>query len=185
MAGRNASQRHIEAGRAPQSSRLSVLARDRVVGNGEIGRRAAWPAGRAIVGEIDRWDSGRRNERRPAHWEWASAATLASPVRGVNHAHIARWFAQPSSATLPGHSHIARSSIVTNRAHVLLWTDSSAAYLDAIKAAGLADRVAIDTLPRKEKPSADQLARDRGADGGRRSGGPAAVPCPSCAGPRR
>jgi len=53
----------------------------------------------------------------------------------------------------------ARSSIVTNRAHVLLWTDSSAAYLDAIKAAGLADRVAVDTLPRKDRPSADQLAR--------------------------
>src|SRR5258707_436981 len=53
----------------------------------------------------------------------------------------------------------AWSSIVTNRAHVLLWTDSSAAYLDAIKAAGLADRVAVDTLPRKDRPSADQLAR--------------------------
>ena len=48
---------------------------------------------------------------------------------------------------------------MTNRAHVLLWTDSTAAYLDAIKAAGLADRVAVDTLPRKNKPSADQLAR--------------------------
>jgi len=48
---------------------------------------------------------------------------------------------------------------MTNRAHILLWTDSTAAYLDAIKAAGLADRVAIDTLPRKDKPSADQLAR--------------------------
>jgi phosphoglycerate dehydrogenase-like enzyme len=48
---------------------------------------------------------------------------------------------------------------VTNRAHVLLWTDSSSAYLDAIKAAGLSDRVAIDTLPRTERPSADQLAR--------------------------
>ena len=48
---------------------------------------------------------------------------------------------------------------MTNRAHILLWTDSTAAYLDAIKAAGLADRVAVDTLPRKDKPSADQLAR--------------------------
>jgi phosphoglycerate dehydrogenase-like enzyme len=48
---------------------------------------------------------------------------------------------------------------VTSRANVLLWTDSTAAYLDAIKAAGLAERVAVDTLPRKEKPSADQLAR--------------------------
>ena len=47
----------------------------------------------------------------------------------------------------------------TNRAHLLLWTDSSAAYLDAIQAAGLADRVAVDALPRKEKPSAEQLAR--------------------------
>src|SRR5262249_9362050 len=49
--------------------------------------------------------------------------------------------------------------LVTNRAHVLLWTDSTAAYLDAVQSAGLADRVAIDTLPRKEKPSAEQLAR--------------------------
>ena len=47
----------------------------------------------------------------------------------------------------------------TNRAHVLLWTDNTAPYLDGIKAAGLADRVAVETLPRKDKPSADQLAR--------------------------
>ncbi len=47
----------------------------------------------------------------------------------------------------------------TNRSHVLLWTDSPAAYLDAIQAAGLADRVVVDTLSRKEKPSAEQLAR--------------------------
>jgi phosphoglycerate dehydrogenase-like enzyme len=48
---------------------------------------------------------------------------------------------------------------VTRRANVLLWTDSTAAYLDEIQAAGLAGRVALDTLPRKEKPSAEQLAR--------------------------
>jgi phosphoglycerate dehydrogenase-like enzyme len=48
---------------------------------------------------------------------------------------------------------------MTARTQVLLWTDSTAAYLDAIKAAGLADRVVIDTLSRKEKPSAEQLAR--------------------------
>lgn len=47
----------------------------------------------------------------------------------------------------------------TNRSHVLLWTDSPAAYLDAIQAAGLADRVVVDTLSRKENPSAEQLAR--------------------------
>ena len=48
---------------------------------------------------------------------------------------------------------------MTHRTHVLLWTDSIAAYLDAIKAAGLADRVVVDSLPRKEKPSAEQMAR--------------------------
>ena len=42
---------------------------------------------------------------------------------------------------------------------VLLWIDAPAAYLAAIEAAGLAGRVAVDTLPRKEKPSAEQLAR--------------------------
>src|SRR5882672_9959746 len=52
-----------------------------------------------------------------------------------------------------------RSPSLTSRAHVLLWTDSTAAYLEAIEAAGLADRVVIDTLPNKEKPSADQRAR--------------------------
>ena len=46
-----------------------------------------------------------------------------------------------------------------NRTQVLLWNDSTAPYIDAIKAAGLADRIVLDTLPRKEKPSADQLAR--------------------------
>lgn len=48
---------------------------------------------------------------------------------------------------------------MSNRAHVLLWTDSTAAYLDAVKAAGLADRVEIETLPRKERPSDAQMAR--------------------------
>jgi len=48
---------------------------------------------------------------------------------------------------------------VTSRTHVLLWTDSTTAYLDAIGAAGLAGRVEVETLPRKEKPSAGQIAR--------------------------
>ena len=48
---------------------------------------------------------------------------------------------------------------MTSRTHVLLWADATAPYLDAIKAAGLAERVAIDTLPRKEQPSAEQKAR--------------------------
>lgn len=48
---------------------------------------------------------------------------------------------------------------MTSRTPVLIWTDSSAAYLEAIRAAGLADRVAVDILPRKEKPSAEQMAR--------------------------
>jgi len=48
---------------------------------------------------------------------------------------------------------------VSHRIPVLLWTDSAAAYLDAIEAAGLAGRVEVAALPRKEKPSAGQLAR--------------------------
>lgn len=46
-----------------------------------------------------------------------------------------------------------------NRPSVLLWNDSTSAYLDAIKAAGIAERVEVQTLPRKEMPSAEQLAR--------------------------
>jgi len=49
--------------------------------------------------------------------------------------------------------------VPTNRAYVLLWTDNTTSYLEAIKAAGLADRVMVESLPRKEKPTADQLAR--------------------------
>jgi phosphoglycerate dehydrogenase-like enzyme len=45
-----------------------------------------------------------------------------------------------------------------NAVRLLLWTDNTSPYTDAIRAAGLAERVTIDTLPRKEKPSADQLA---------------------------
>ncbi len=45
-----------------------------------------------------------------------------------------------------------------NAIRLLLWTDNTSPYTDAIQAAGLADRVAIDTLPRKQKPSAEQLA---------------------------
>src|SRR6185295_6815390 len=48
---------------------------------------------------------------------------------------------------------------VAGRTHVLLWTDSTAAYIDAINTAGLAGRVVVDTLSRKAKPSAEQLAR--------------------------
>ena len=48
---------------------------------------------------------------------------------------------------------------MSHRIPVLLWTDSAAAYLDAIEAAGLAGRVEVAALPRKEKPSAGQLAR--------------------------
>jgi phosphoglycerate dehydrogenase-like enzyme len=48
---------------------------------------------------------------------------------------------------------------ITNKTRVLLWTDSTAAYLEAIRTAGLGDRITVDTLSRKERPSADQLAR--------------------------
>ena len=48
---------------------------------------------------------------------------------------------------------------MTDRVPVLLWTDRTDAYLEAIRAAGLADRVEIETLPRQERPSETQLAR--------------------------
>jgi phosphoglycerate dehydrogenase-like enzyme len=43
-----------------------------------------------------------------------------------------------------------------NRTHLLLWTDGAAAYTDAIAAAGLSDRVAVDVLARKDQPSGSQ-----------------------------
>lgn len=48
---------------------------------------------------------------------------------------------------------------MSNRTHVLLWTDATAAHVEAIAAAGLADQVVVETLPRKDRPSAEQLAR--------------------------
>jgi phosphoglycerate dehydrogenase-like enzyme len=47
--------------------------------------------------------------------------------------------------------------MTTNRTHVLLWTDNTAPYLEGIRAAGLDERVVVETLARKEKPSAEQL----------------------------
>jgi phosphoglycerate dehydrogenase-like enzyme len=41
---------------------------------------------------------------------------------------------------------------------VLLWTDTPNAYIDAIAAAGLAERVAVDSLPRKDIPTQAQRA---------------------------
>ena len=46
-----------------------------------------------------------------------------------------------------------------DKVSVLLWADAPGAYLEAVKAAGLAERVAVETLSRKEKPSAEQLSR--------------------------
>lgn len=41
---------------------------------------------------------------------------------------------------------------------VLLWTDTPGAYLEAIAAAGLAERVAVESLPRKDTPTQAQRA---------------------------
>jgi phosphoglycerate dehydrogenase-like enzyme len=41
---------------------------------------------------------------------------------------------------------------------VLIWTDAPTAYLDAITAASLAGRIAVETLPRKDLPSQVQRA---------------------------
>ncbi|MCX7382680.1 MAG: D-2-hydroxyacid dehydrogenase [Alphaproteobacteria bacterium] len=47
---------------------------------------------------------------------------------------------------------------MTNRTHVLLWTDTPAAYEAAIAEAGLGDRVIVETLKRSEMPSPAQCA---------------------------
>ncbi len=43
-----------------------------------------------------------------------------------------------------------------NTPHLLLWTDSPGPYIEAIRKAGLADRVAIDSVGRRTEPSAAQ-----------------------------
>ncbi len=42
--------------------------------------------------------------------------------------------------------------------HLLLWTDGPTPYTDAISAAGLSDRVAVEIVPRKDRPSEAQQA---------------------------
>jgi phosphoglycerate dehydrogenase-like enzyme len=44
---------------------------------------------------------------------------------------------------------------------LLLWTDTPGPYIDAIAKAGLSDRAAVDTLPRKDKPSDNQRAQSQ------------------------
>jgi phosphoglycerate dehydrogenase-like enzyme len=46
-----------------------------------------------------------------------------------------------------------------NTPNLLLWTDSPRPYVDAIEKAGLADRVTIDILDRKERPSDAQRSQ--------------------------
>ena len=48
---------------------------------------------------------------------------------------------------------------MTARPQVLLWAQSPAPYVEAIKAAGLAERVVIHTLAPSAKPSAEQMAQ--------------------------
>ena len=48
---------------------------------------------------------------------------------------------------------------MTTRPHLLLWNPSPAPYVEAIKAAGLSERVVIHTLAPGAKPSAEQMAQ--------------------------
>ena len=45
-----------------------------------------------------------------------------------------------------------------NLPRLLLWTDSPTPYIEAIDRAGLSDRVKIETLSRKDKPTDAQCA---------------------------
>ena len=47
---------------------------------------------------------------------------------------------------------------MSNRPRLLLWTDTPGPYIDAIAQAGLADRVTVDALSRKDQPSDSQRA---------------------------
>ena len=47
---------------------------------------------------------------------------------------------------------------MTNTTRLLLWTDTPTAYVEAIVAAGLSDRVTVETLARTDLPSDDQVA---------------------------
>lgn len=47
---------------------------------------------------------------------------------------------------------------MTNLPRLLLWTDTPKSYVDAIATAGLAERVVVDALARKDLPSDTQLA---------------------------
>jgi phosphoglycerate dehydrogenase-like enzyme len=64
----------------------------------------------------------------------------------------------PSCDRYAGGNRTGDATAMTNRTRVLLWTDTPAAYADAIVAAGLSDRVAVETLGRKDMPSATQRA---------------------------
>ena len=46
---------------------------------------------------------------------------------------------------------------MTNLPRLLLWTNNTGPYIDAMREAGLGDRVAVETLPLKEQPSDAQL----------------------------
>lgn len=47
---------------------------------------------------------------------------------------------------------------MTNRTRILLWTDTPGPYVEAINAAGLDARVAVEALPRAQQPSEAQMA---------------------------
>jgi hypothetical protein len=48
-----------------------------------------------------------------------------------------------------------------NTPHLLLWTDLPGPYIEAIRRAGLADRVTIDTVGRPASPDASSASRGR------------------------
>ena len=47
---------------------------------------------------------------------------------------------------------------MTNRTRILLWTDTPGPYIEAIAAAGLEPRVAVESLGRATQPSEAQMA---------------------------
>ena len=67
-----------------------------------------------------------------------------------------------SHCSHPRAGRILRNPPMPHPTRVLLWTDTPGAYLEAIAAAGLAERVAVEALPRKDTPDPGAARRHRG-----------------------
>ena len=160
----------------------AVLARNRVIGNGEIGRRARLAAGRAILGEsIDgiagaatNADQRTGNGHRPPRWRPRCGASTAR--NAVVRAAMIRYGAGPPN----------RQEFHRDQPRPCPAVDRLFRRLSRRHQGGGPRRSRRGRHPAAQGQAVGRPARaHRGADGRRRSGRACCRPCPSCAGPRR